>query len=86
MKAACGLTPEKKLFEISAANAPARKKSYHSNIVPREDAIKTRVCVLRSIGALSAMEVEAKTLMISDLLLCFLVRAIPVSAPPQLRL
>ncbi len=37
-----GLTPEKMLLEICTASEPAKKKSYHSNIVPRDEANITR--------------------------------------------
>src|ERR1039457_5310027 len=51
MNAAAGLTPENMFFEISAARAPARKKWYHSNMVPSEEANMTRFST--SLGVVS---------------------------------
>jgi len=42
MNPVVSFTPAKNCFEMTAAKEPYRKKSYHSNTVPRLDAMMTR--------------------------------------------
>jgi hypothetical protein len=42
MNPVVSLTPAKNCFEMTAAKEPYRKKSYHSNTVPRLEAMITR--------------------------------------------
>ena len=51
MKPVVSLTPEKNCREMIAESAPYRKKSYHSNRVPSEDAKMTRRCEGSKAGA-----------------------------------
>src|SRR5438045_3563090 len=40
--ACVGSSPEKNTFEMTGARLPKMKKSYHSNVVPADDAMMTR--------------------------------------------
>jgi hypothetical protein len=42
MNPVVSFTPAKNCFEMTAAKEPYRKKSYHSNTVPRLEATMTR--------------------------------------------
>ncbi|MNQ98040.1 hypothetical protein D3C85_1137140 [compost metagenome] len=67
MKAAVGLTPENIAAEIWVASAPARKKSYHSNMVPREDArITLRSLLAAGVGATDVMALSECAVIIAS--------------------